>query len=72
MSSRNFQWALVGHMVLSIVTSLWVPDMSTSIAALGFVALFISNVQLLWLVSWGDVIGKCVGSRAVECVCRQC
>lgn len=36
-------------MVLSIVTSLWVPDMSTSIAALGFVALFISNVQLLWL-----------------------
>lgn len=36
-------------MFLSVFTSLWVPDISTSIAALGFVALFISNIQLLWL-----------------------
>eukprot|EP00803_Ostreobium_quekettii_P008604 evm.model.scf_1900.1 EVM.evm.TU.scf_1900.1 scf_1900:7818-8769(+) len=49
MSSRNFQWAIVAHMVLGLLTSLWQPDVTVSIAALGFVALFISNVQLLWL-----------------------
>lgn len=48
-SSKNFQWALIGHMLLAIITSLWVPDTTTSIAAIGFVALFISNTQLLWL-----------------------